>query len=243
MRRSNIELVFVPDFNPDVVPDVDRNVDAQRSRRAAPILGIDPGLSRCGYGAVTGTSAHPVACAAGVIRTAPDLELAVRLAQLQMEIEALLDELAPQAVAVERVLFQANVRTAMSVGQASGLVLAAAARRSILVAQYSPNEMKLSVTGDGAADKAQVQRMVAHQLRLAQLPEPPDAADALGLALCHLSSAPLRAAVAAGADDPSGPGRSGSGSSRLDAAIAAAADRDRRASSRSAARSDRSVLR
>lgn len=187
---------------------------------AAPILGVDPGLSRCGYGAVVSLGRRPRARAAGVIRTSPADDLATRLASLQVEVESLLDEVRPAAVAVERVLFQANVRTAMTVGQASGVVLAAAARRGIPVAHYSPNEMKLAVTGDGAADKVQVQAMVARLLHLDAVPDPPDVADALGLALCHLGAAPLRAAV--GVDDGEDSPGTGRGPSRLDVAIAAA---------------------
>jgi crossover junction endodeoxyribonuclease RuvC len=150
-----------------------------------PVLGIDPGLSRCGYGAVVRDGAEARALAAGVIRTDPASALPDRLARLAHELDLLLDELRPRAVAVERVLFQVNARTAISVGQASGLALAAAARREIPVVQYSPNEVKLAVTGDGGADKAAVQFMVTKLLRLAVAPDPPDAADALALALCH----------------------------------------------------------
>lgn len=158
-----------------------------------PILGIDPGLSRCGYGAVAGRGADCHAVAYGVIRTPPELPLPQRLAALADELESLLRELAPAAVAVERVLFQANVRTAMSVGQASGLALALAARAGVPVTQYSPNEVKLAVAGYGGADKAQVQAMVARLLHLDAPPRPPDAADALALALCHRWGAPMQA--------------------------------------------------
>ncbi|HEX4777997.1 MAG TPA: crossover junction endodeoxyribonuclease RuvC [Acidimicrobiia bacterium] len=149
------------------------------------VLGIDPGLSRCGYGAVRGGS-PATAVAYGVVRTPPGDELATRLAQLERELEDLVHEVRPAAVAVERVLFQTNVRTAMSVGQASGVALAVAARAGVPVAHYSPNEVKLAVTGYGAADKAQVQAMVTRLLTLAAPPRPADAADALALALCHL---------------------------------------------------------
>lgn len=149
------------------------------------VLGIDPGLSRCGYGAVRG-GRHATAVAYGVVRTPPGDELATRLAQLERELEDLVHEVRPAAVAVERVLFQTNVRTAMSVGQASGVALAVAARAGVPVAHYSPNEVKLAVTGYGAADKAQVQAMVTRLLTLAAPPRPADAADALALALCHL---------------------------------------------------------
>lgn len=160
---------------------------------SGPVLGIDPGLSRCGYGAVTGRGADSRAVAYGVIRTGPELELPERLGRLQAELEDLVAELRPSAVAVERVLFQVNVRTAMSVGQASGLALALAARAGIPVVQYSPNEVKLAVAGYGGAEKAAVQAMVVRLLHLAEPPRPPDAADALALALCHLWGAKLRA--------------------------------------------------
>jgi crossover junction endodeoxyribonuclease RuvC len=150
-----------------------------------PILGIDPGLSRCGYGALTRTGAQLRAVAYGVLRTDPHAPLPERLATLEAELDALVSEITPTAVAVERVLFQVNARTAISVGQASGLALAVAARAGVPVVQYSPNEVKLAVTGDGAADKLAVQTMVTRLLELPRAPKPPDAADALALALCH----------------------------------------------------------
>jgi len=156
------------------------------------VLGIDPGLSRCGYGAVRREGHRMVPVAFGVLRTPPDAPLPDRLAQLQVDLDALFDDLVPAALAVERILFQVNARTAITVGQASGLALAAAARRGIAVAHYSPNEVKLAVTGYGAADKEQVQAMVTRLCNLASPPRPPDAADALALALCHLWAAPLR---------------------------------------------------
>ncbi len=163
---------------------------------AGPVLGIDPGVSRCGYGAVAGrgSSLRPVAC--GVIRTDPAQELPARLADLERELDTLVRELHPAALAVERVLFQANVRTAMSVGQASGLALAVAARAGVPVAHYSPNEVKLAVAGYGAADKEQVQAMVARLLGL-EIPSSADAADALAVAVCHAWGGGLRNAVAA----------------------------------------------
>jgi crossover junction endodeoxyribonuclease RuvC len=106
-------------------------------------------------------------------------------------------EVTPEVVVVERVLFQANARTAMAVGQASGVALVAAAEAGLPVAQYSPNEVKQAVAGYGSAPKAQVQRMVQTLLHLPLRPRPPDAADALALAVCHLTGAGLRAAVAA----------------------------------------------
>ena len=106
------------------------------------------------------------------------------------------DEFAPDALAIERVLFQANVRTAMSVGQASGLAMAEAASRGLAVEQYSPNEVKSAVAGHGGADKGQMQRMVQTLLGLAEVPKPADAADAAGLALCHLAHQGLQRRVA-----------------------------------------------
>jgi len=161
------------------------------------VLGIDPGLSRCGYGAVRTGASGPRAQAIGVIRTSPADELPRRLAELQAELRALLAELRPDVVAVERVFFQNNVRTAMSVGQASGIAMAEAVAAGCAVAQYTPNEVKLAVTGDGAADKVQVQQMVQRLLRLPTAPKPADAADAAALALCHLAHAPVRARLAA----------------------------------------------
>jgi crossover junction endodeoxyribonuclease RuvC len=161
------------------------------------VLGIDPGLSRCGYGAVVRERTGLRAVAAGVITTPTSDPLPDRLAALARELRALVAELAPDAVAVERVLFQANARTAMGVGQASGLALVAAAERGCQVVQYSPNEVKQAVVGYGAATKEQMQRMVQSLLGLAERPRPPDTADALALAICHLTGAPLRAAIAA----------------------------------------------
>src|SRR5215831_10462856 len=164
---------------------------------AGPVVGIDPGVSRCGYGAVaSGSGGSLVAEAFGVIRTEPDEGLPARLAVLERELDELIGEYRPSALAVERVLFQVNTRTAMSVGQASGLALALAGRAGVPVVHYSPNEVKLAVAGDGSAGKFEVQQMVMRLLQLPEVPDPPDAADALALALCHWWRAPL---VAAGA--------------------------------------------
>lgn len=161
------------------------------------VLGIDPGLSRCGYACIeaTGRTLRPVAM--GVLRTEPTWPLPQRLAELRREFGALFDELRPDAVAVEHVFFQVNVRTAMSVGQASGLALAEAASRGCEVAQYTPNQVKDAVVGYGAATKDQVQKMVQARLKLAKPPRPADAADAAALALCHLAMSPVRTRVAA----------------------------------------------
>jgi crossover junction endodeoxyribonuclease RuvC len=159
------------------------------------VLGIDPGLSRCGYGAVVREAGALRAVSCGVITTPPTDPLPERLASLARELRALLVELQPDSVVVERVFFQTNVRTAMSVGQASGLALAAASEAGCEVAQYTANEVKQAVAGYGAATKEQVQRMVQSLLRLAVVPKPADAADALALALTHHAvSRVLRAA-------------------------------------------------
>jgi crossover junction endodeoxyribonuclease RuvC len=118
------------------------------------------------------------------------------LAELKIELVALLTQFRPDAVAVEQVFFQTNVRTAMSVGQASGLALAEAAAAGCRVEQYTPNQVKNAVAGWGGAGKEQVQKMVQARLGLATVPEPPDAADAAALALCHLAMAPVADRVA-----------------------------------------------
>lgn len=155
------------------------------------VLGIDPGLSRCGYAVVEpAPGGRGKAVAMGVLRTSPDDEIPIRLAQLHTDFIELLDEFAPVVVSVERIFFQNNVKTAVGVAQASGLALALAATRSITVAQYSPNQVKSVVTGDGQAQKVQVQEMVQVLLGLAEVPKPADAADAAALALCHLAHDP-----------------------------------------------------
>ncbi len=164
------------------------------------MLGIDPGLSRCGYAVVEPLRANRArARAMGVIRTAPSAPVPARLLELRRELEALLDEYRPVVVSVERIFFQNNVRTAVGVAQASGLVLAEAAGRGCVVAEYSPSAVKAVVTGDGRAAKSQVQSMVQLLLGLDQPPRPADAADAAALALCHLAHDPrLRGASVGG---------------------------------------------
>lgn len=161
------------------------------------VLGIDPGLSRCGYGLVRKQGADLVAEAGGVVTTSPDLPLPERLQLLHDELAALLQETDPVTVVVERVFFQTNARTAMATGQAAGVALLAAASSGRDVVQYTANEVKLAVVGYGGATKEQVQRMVASVLGLPAPPRPPDVADALALAVCHLTSSGLRRAVAA----------------------------------------------
>lgn len=159
------------------------------------VLGVDPGLSRCGYGVLDARGRRPRAVAAGVIRTDPADPVPMRLAELQREFGELCAQYPPVTVAVERVLFQVNVRTAMGVGQASGVVMAEAAGRGCEVIEYSPNEVKEAVAGWGSADKDQVGTMVQQLLGLARPLRPADAADAVAVALCHLARRPLAAAT------------------------------------------------
>ena len=176
------------------------------------VLGIDPGLSRCGYGMVAkgpgGTGF--VARSAGVIETDPKAPIPDRLWILQKELRALFDELRPHVLVVERVFFQVNAKTAVAVCQASGLALAAGAEHGCEVAQYTSNEVKQALVGYGSATKEQVQRMVASLLGLQDWPRPPDVADALGLAVCHLTSMPLRQAILDAKQVASRPSASGS---------------------------------
>lgn len=160
------------------------------------VLGLDPGISRCGYCVLSSRRGGSRAQALGVITTPPHVPIHLRLAELQREIRSLLGEHRIAVVAIERVLFQVNVRTAMSVGQASGVAMAEAAAAGCDVVEYSPNEVKQAVAGYGAATKQQVQTMVQTLLDLPMVPEPPDAADAAAIALCHVAMAPFQEAVA-----------------------------------------------
>lgn len=155
------------------------------------VLGIDPGLTRCGYCVVEATRQGTRAVALGVLTTPPTDSVPRRLHQLQVDVRDLLSSYGPTEVAIERVLFQVNVRSAMSVAQASGIVMAESTAVGAEVTEYSPNQVKESVTGWGAAPKAQVQQMVATLLGLDAVPQPADAADAAAIALCHVAMAPL----------------------------------------------------
>ena len=161
------------------------------------VLGIDPGVSRCGYALLRRAGSRVQAEDIGVITTPTDWALPRRLCQIQDELVALFERHRPQVLAIERVLFQVNVRTALSVGQASGLAMVEAARRGLEVVEYSPNQVKGAVVGYGSATKIQVQKMVQVRLGLAELPKPPDAADAAAVALCHLAMAGMTAVATA----------------------------------------------
>lgn len=164
------------------------------------VLGIDPGLTRCGVGIVdvapdrTAQLVH-----VSVIRTAPEMPIELRLLAVARGIATALDAFQPNALAVERVFAQHNLRTVMGTAQASGLALAAAAERGLPVGLHTPSEVKAAITGYGNAQKAQVGAMVARVLGLARVPKPADAADALALAICHAwrgAPAPLASCAA-----------------------------------------------
>jgi crossover junction endodeoxyribonuclease RuvC len=151
------------------------------------VLGIDPGLTRCGLGVVDGSIGRPLRLVeVGVVRTPSDLPIPQRLMQIEAGIEAWLERHQPDAVAVERVFARSDVSTVMGTAQASGLAMVAAARRGIPVALHTPSEVKAAVSGNGRADKAQVGVMVTRLLRLTEAPKPADAADALALAITHI---------------------------------------------------------
>ncbi|PNE41399.1 MULTISPECIES: crossover junction endodeoxyribonuclease RuvC [Streptomyces] len=155
------------------------------------VLGVDPGLTRCGVGVVDGVAGRPLTMVGvGVVRTPADADTAHRLVLIERGIDEWLDIHRPEYVAVERVFSQHNVRTVMGTAQASAVAMLCAARRGLPVALHTPSEVKAAVTGSGRADKAQVGAMVTRLLRLAEPPKPADAADALALAICHIWRAP-----------------------------------------------------
>jgi crossover junction endodeoxyribonuclease RuvC len=161
------------------------------------VLGVDPGLTRCGLGVVDGRAGAPLTLVAtGVARTDAGLDIADRLLGLERQIEQWLTEHQPDAVAVERVFSQHNVRTVMGTAQAGAVAILCAARRGLPVAIYTPSEVKAAVSGNGRADKAQVTMMVTRLLRLADPPKPADAADALALAICHVWRGSARSRLA-----------------------------------------------
>jgi crossover junction endodeoxyribonuclease RuvC len=165
------------------------------------VLGVDPGLTRLGIGVVEGSAGRPLRCVAvGVVRTPPASEVGGRLVEIEREVERWLDAHHPDAVAVERVFSQHNVRTVMGTAQAAAVAITCAARRGLPVALHTPSEVKAAVTGSGAADKAQVASMVTRLLRLAEPPRPADAADALALAICHIWRGAAQERLAAAAD-------------------------------------------
>ncbi|MGD0069355.1 MAG: crossover junction endodeoxyribonuclease RuvC [Streptosporangiaceae bacterium] len=151
------------------------------------VLGVDPGLTRCGVGVVEGAPGRALTMVkVGVIKTSAGDDIATRLLMIETDIEAWLDACRPDAVAVERVFSQLNVRTVMGTAQAGAVAIVCAARRGLPVALHTPTEVKAAVTGSGRADKNQVTAMVMRLLRITDPPRPADAADALALAICHI---------------------------------------------------------
>lgn len=172
------------------------------------VLGIDPGLTRCGIGVVAGSVGRRCELVhVGVARTPADAELGSRLLGVETAIVAAIAEHQPDVVAIERVFSQQNLRTVMGTAQASGVAMVAAARAGLPVALHTPSEVKAAITGNGRADKQQVAVMVTRVLALAEQPRPADAADALALAICHLWRAPAHAKLAAALSGARGGGR------------------------------------
>jgi len=166
------------------------------------VLGVDPGLTRCGIGVIDGgPGLPPKMVEVVVVRTPANTDLALRLLAIAEQVESMMDRLQPDTVAIERMFSQHNVRTVMGTAQASGVVALAAARRSIPVAWHTPSEVKAAVSGNGNADKAQVTAMITRLLKLPAAPKPADAADALALAITHIwrggAQARIDAALAA----------------------------------------------
>lgn len=155
------------------------------------VLGIDPGLSVTGYGVIKGPH-PPKAILAGVIRTDVETPMPKRLSELHRGLTQIIADVQPQVIALETVFTNRNLQTAIAVGRASGIALLAAAEADIPVYEYVPTAIKSAVTGDGAANKKQVQEMVARLLNLEEAPKPADAADALAIAICHMNAAPLQ---------------------------------------------------
>ncbi len=159
-------------------------------------IGFDPGTARLGYGVIE-SEPDPRAIDFGVIVTDSAMPMAQRLLVIHDAVGELIDRYHPTAVSVELLFFARNVTTAMTVGQARGVILLAAAERDVPVAEYSPSEVKQAVVGYGKADKRQIQEMVRIMLGLASAPQPDDAADALAVAICHVQIAPFRSRIGA----------------------------------------------
>ncbi|WP_068928908.1 crossover junction endodeoxyribonuclease RuvC [Planobispora rosea] len=171
------------------------------------VMGVDPGLTRCGLGAVEGRPGSPLTLVkVGVVRTSADDEIGARLVAVEAGIEQWLDEVRPDAVAVERVFAQHNLRTVMGTAQASAVAILCASRRGLPVALHTPSEVKAAITGSGTADKRQVGTMVTKLLRLDAMPKPADAADALALAICHVWRGGVQNRLAEAVARTAGPG-------------------------------------
>ncbi|SNQ50748.1 Crossover junction endodeoxyribonuclease RuvC [Frankia canadensis] len=180
------------------------------------VLGVDPGLTRCGLGVIDGALGMRASLVeVGVVRTPAGVEVPERLRAIADGIDAWLDRTRPEAVAVEKVFSQANVRTVMGTAQAGAVAITLAARRGLPVGLYTPSEVKAAVTGSGRADKAQVGFMISKLLGLSEVPRPADAADALALALCHLWRGPALARMRAAAGGGAAPGTRAAGAARI----------------------------
>jgi crossover junction endodeoxyribonuclease RuvC len=163
------------------------------------VIGIDPGTARTGFGLIERTASGALKLVHyGVITTPAKLAMPERLKQLYDELEQIVLEFEPQMAAVEQLFFQKNVSTAISVGQARGVALLALASSGIMIEEYSPQDVKQAVTGYGAAEKSQMQRMVKTLLGMETLPKPDDAADALAVAICHIQSHAFRSRLEGG---------------------------------------------
>jgi crossover junction endodeoxyribonuclease RuvC len=175
------------------------------------VLGVDPGLTRCGLGVIDGVPGRaPRLVAADVLRTPPGDDIAARLLALEAGIDHWLATHRPDAVAVERVFSQHNVRTVMGTAQAGAVAIVCAARRGLPVGLHTPSEVKASVTGSGRAGKDQITAMVMRLLRLGDPPRPADTADALALAICHLWRGDTQRRLAAAAARFAAPATTGS---------------------------------
>lgn len=162
------------------------------------VLGIDPGLTRCGVAVVEGSSGRTLsAIHIGVLTTDPQQAIELRLTSTEAALRILIEEFNPEAIAIERVFSQHNVRSAMGTAQAAAMALLIAGQLGIPVALHTPTEVKAAVTGNGRADKAQVTTMVTRLLGLTVAPKPADAADAVAIAICHIWRAPAQARIAA----------------------------------------------
>ncbi len=150
------------------------------------VIGIDPGLAIVGFGVIRADEKKNTPVSYGCIRTPEGLQVPARLAKIYDEVSLLLDKYSPEAVAVEKLFFAKNVTNAMSVSEARGVICLAAEQRKIPVFEYTPSQVKQSITGSGKADKKQMQQMIMRLLSLDEIPTPDDAADGLSIALCHI---------------------------------------------------------
>ena len=157
------------------------------------VLGIDPGLTRTGYGVIASSGSSERAVAAGVIHTDPEAPMPGRLAELAHDLREVVAEHDPVAAAIEQVFVNNNRQTAMSVARASGVAMLILGEAGLDVAEYTPSAVKMALTGSGTADKAQMQRVIAMRLGLDAAPTPADASDALAVALCHVQHGAARA--------------------------------------------------